>query len=121
MASGISFGHFNIVGGVVREDGPYVAVLEDRTPAESVADLYAVLEPLTPGSDRLCGELLRVIDEQFGRPQYSLTGNLLQALRAAQEQLRAWNKSVAEAERAAIGASCLAIDGDQAYLAQVGP
>ncbi|MGI8550867.1 MAG: hypothetical protein ACR2PL_08795, partial [Dehalococcoidia bacterium] len=121
MATGISFGHFNIVAGVVREDGPYVVVLEDRSPAEALTDLYVVLEPARPGSEVFCPELLRVIDGQFGRPQYSLTGNLLQALRAAQEHLRAWNKAAPPEQRAAVGTSCLAVSGAEAYLAQVGP
>jgi len=93
VATGISFGHFNIVGGVVREDGPYVGVIEDRTPAETLADLYVGIAPARPGSEVVCPELLHLIAGQFGRPQYSLTGNLLQSLRAAQEHLRAWNKT----------------------------
>jgi hypothetical protein len=121
LASGISFGHFNIVAGSVQEDGPYVGVVEDRTPAESVADLYLVLEPAQDGSDGFCTELLTLIQTQFGRPQYSLTGNLLQALRAAQEHLRSWNKSAAPERQAAVGATCLAVSGNQAYLAQIGP
>lgn len=121
MAAGISFGHFNIVGGVVREDGPYVGVIEDRTPAETLADLYAVIEPARPGSEVFCPELLHLIAGQFGRPQYSLTGNLLQSLRAAQEHLRAWNKTAPPERQAAVGASCLAVSGAAAYLAQLGP
>ncbi|HTE85093.1 MAG TPA: hypothetical protein VK821_10185 [Dehalococcoidia bacterium] len=121
MAPGISFGHFNIVGGSVQEDGPYVGVIEDRTPAESIADLYLVLEPAQDGSDAFCAELLTLIETQFGRPQYSLTGNLLQALRAAQEHLRSWNKTAPPDRQAAVGAACLAVSGNQAYLAQIGP
>jgi hypothetical protein len=121
LAPGISFGHFNIVGGTVREDGPYVGVVEDRNPAETLADLYLVIEPARPGSEAFCPELLVLLAGQFGRPQYSLTGNLLQALRAAQEHLRAWNKTAQPERHAAVGASCLAVSGSEAYLAQVGP
>jgi hypothetical protein len=121
LAPGISFGHFNIVGGAVREDGPYVGVIEDRNPAETLADLYLVIEPARPGSEAFCPELLSLISGQFGRPQYSLTGNLLQSLRAAQEHLRAWNKTAPPERQAAVGASCLAVSGDEAYLAQIGP
>src|SRR6266567_2725040 len=121
LAPGISFGHFNIVGGSVQEDGPYVGVIENRTPAESIADLYLVLEPAQEGSDAFCAELLTLIETQFGRPQYSLTGNLLQALRAAQEHLRSWNKTATPDRQAAVGAACLAVSGNHAYLAQIGP
>lgn len=121
MAPGISFGHFNIVGGNVREDGPYVGVVEDRSPAESLADLYVVIEPAEPGSEALCPELLHLIVGQFGRPQYSLTGNLLQSLRAAQEHLRSWNRTAPADRHASAGASCLAVSGNTAYLAQTGP
>lgn len=124
MATGISFGHFNIVGGAVREDGPYVAVLEDRNPAESLADLYVVVEPVESAeqrSEEFCADLLTLAERHFGHPQYSLTGNLLQALRAMQEHLRAWNKGAAPAERVSAGCTCLAVSGDEAYLAQVGP
>lgn len=121
VASGISFGHFNIASGIVREDGPYVAVLEDRVSAEAAADLYVVLEPAWPGSEPFCPELLKLIDGHFGRPEYSLTGNLLQALRVAQQHLHAWNKSCRPEQRAAVGASCLIVSGNEAYLAQLGP
>ncbi len=121
MAQGISFGHFNIVGGSVHEDGPYVGVVEDRTPAEALADLYLTLEPAAPAGAAQCAELLGVIEEQFGRPQYSVTGNLLQALRAAQQHLWRSNKSAPPDRQAAVGATCLAVSEDQAYLAQAGP
>ena len=121
VATGISFGHFNIVGGVVREDGPYVAVLEDRNPAESVADLYLVVEPAQAGNGQFCADLLQLAERHFGRPQYSLTGNLLQALRAMQEHLRAWNKTVQPEERVSAGCTCLTVSGDEAYVAQAGP
>jgi hypothetical protein len=121
LAAGISFGQFNISSGSVREDGPYVAVVENRAPGETHADLFVVIEPAGLGSDAVCPELLKLISSQFGRPQYSLTGNLLQCLRAAQEHLRSYNKAAAPEEQAAAGASCLALRANVAYLAQVGP
>jgi hypothetical protein len=121
LAAGISYGQFNIVAGTVQEDGPFTGVVENRTPAESVADLYLVLEPAQGGSDAFCAELLTLIETQFGRPQYSLTGNLLQALRAAQEHLRTWNKTAPSEKQAGVGVGCLAVSGNQAYLAQIGP
>ena len=121
MAAGISFSQFNIVSGIVREDGPYVAVLEDRVSAEAAADLYVVLEPAWRGSEPFCPELLKLIDGHFGRPEYSLTGNLLQALRVAQQHLHAWNKTCRPEQRAAVGASCLIVSGNEAYLGQLGP
>jgi hypothetical protein len=121
LASGISYGQFNIVAGSVQEDGPFAGIVENRTPAESVADLYLVLEPAYGGSDAFCAELLTLIETQFGRPQYSLTGNLLQALRAAQEHLRAWNKNAPSEKQAGVGVACLAVSGNEAYLAQIGP
>jgi len=51
----------------------------------------------------------------------SETGNLLQSFRAAQEHLRAWNKSCRSEERAAVGATCLTVSGDAAYLGHAGP
>jgi len=121
VAAGISFGQFNIFGGTVREDGPYVAVVENRAPGETRADLYVVIEPAQAGSEVHCPELLKLLSSQFGRPQYSLTGNLLQSLRAAQEHLRSWNKAATAENQASAGASCLAVRGDVAYLAQIGP
>jgi hypothetical protein len=121
LASGISYGQFNIVAGSVQEDGPFAGIVENRTPAESIADLYLVLEPAQGGSDAFCAELLTLIETQFGRPQYSLTGNLLQALRAAQEHLRAWNKTAPSEKQAGVGVACLAVSGNEAYLAQIGP
>jgi hypothetical protein len=114
-------GRFNIVGGNVQEDGPYASAITDRTVAESVVDLYLVLQPMRSDPDQICAEVMRTVTRIFGRAQYSVTGNLLLALGKAHQHLREWNRASLAEHRLEIGVCCVAIAGNEAYVALAGP
>lgn len=114
-------GRFNIVGGTVQEDGPYATAITDRGVAESVVDLYLVLQPTRPDPDQICAEVMRTVTRIFGRAQYSVTGNLLLALGKAHQHLREWNRASLTEHRLEIGVCCVAITGNEAYVALAGP
>ena len=114
--------HFNIVGGEVQQEGPWLAAFPDRSHGDTKpSDLYLVVEPALPGSEELCAQLVAAIGKLFHQRKLSLTGGLLWALRAAHEQMRDWNRKSLKEHRVAAGTSCLALCGSEAYLAQVGP
>jgi serine/threonine protein phosphatase PrpC len=116
-------GQFGIVDGQAREENPWVGVFADdgRGDGEGKADLFVVVEPALPGSEDYCRDLSQAIGEQFRGRKLSLTGGMLHALKGAHENLRDWNRRSLKQHRVAAGVSCLAVRGDEAYLAQVGP
>ncbi|MPZ22656.1 MAG: hypothetical protein GEU28_03755 [Dehalococcoidia bacterium] len=79
-----------------------------------------VTEP-TEGSEEFTSQLGEAIGTLFSRFDFSITGNLTRALRAAHEHLRDWNRTSMPTEQAGAGASVLALREDVGYVAQVGP
>jgi len=120
VPANIWLSNFSIVEGQVQEEGPYATAISARSVGETVADLYLTIGPTRPDTDRLCVEVLRTIDRIFGRPQYSLTGNLLLALGTAHQHLRQWNEASLPEHRMGIGVTAMAVTGGRAYLAQSG-
>lgn len=114
-------GQFGIADGEARQETPWVGAFPDSGRSEEVSDLYVVVEPALPGSEEFCAEMKAAIGRVFHRSKVSLTGGVLRALRAAHENLREWNRRSMKDHRVAAGVSCLAVQGEQAYLAQVGP
>ncbi|MFQ6019977.1 MAG: hypothetical protein ACE5KW_04395 [Dehalococcoidia bacterium] len=115
-------GQFQLVGGQAQEEGPFAAVFPGRPRGDAEpADLYMVVEPALPGSAEFCGQLIEAIGRLFHRHKLSLTGGLLGALKGAHNDLREWNLKSLKEHRVATGTSCLALRGQEAYLAQVGP
>jgi len=114
-------GQFGIAGGEAREETPWVGAYPDAGRDEIPSDLYLVVEPALPGSEEFCADIKQAIGDAFHETKASLTGGLLRALRAAHENLRIWNRKSIKEHRVAAGVSCLAVRGDEAYLAQVGP
>jgi hypothetical protein len=115
-------GQFGMEGGEVREKAPWVgAFAAEAGGSEEPSDLYVVVEPATPGSEEFCQDLKEAVGEVFHREKLSLTGGVLRSLRAAHEQLRDWNRKSIKEQRVAAGVSCLALRGNEGYLAQVAP
>jgi hypothetical protein len=117
---GIWFGQFNIVGGQVSEEGPFVGIFEGTRSASGVG-VYVVAEPVGGATPRLCDEVLDIISRTFGSPEQALTANLLRAAAAAHQHVREWNRMHPGDRTAGVGLSCLAVRADEAYLAQCGP
>lgn len=120
MALDIWSNQFNIVGGQVREEGPFVAVFEGTRQAAGVG-VYVVAEPVGAASARLCDEVLDVVARAFGSPEPALTANLLRALSAGHQHVQEWNRLHGAEGAAGVGVSCLAVRDNEAYLAQCGP
>lgn len=120
MVTEIWVGQFSIVGGETRERGPWAGMHPARSNPLG-ADLYILVEPAFPGSEELCPSLVEVIGRLFRLQRSSLTGALLASLKAAHERLRDWNQKSLREHQVGAGASCLALRGAQAYLAQAGP
>jgi hypothetical protein len=119
---GVWVGQFQLVGGEAQQNGPFAAVFPHRHRGDlEPSDLYVTVEPALPGSDEFCGQLLEAIGRFFHERKLSLTGGLLRALIGAHEHLRDWNRKSLKEHRVAAGVSCLALQGQEAYLAQVGP
>jgi serine/threonine protein phosphatase PrpC len=110
-----------VADGRVDEDGPWLASLIRQRPDDEPDELYVVVEPASTGSAEYTAQLVEVIAQLYRKDALSLTGALTRSLRAAHEHLLDWNsKSLAE-HRIGAGASCLALSGTDAYLAQAGP
>jgi len=120
MIAEIWVGQFCIVGGEAREQGPWLGVFPARGGALA-ADLYVLVEPSLPGSEDFCQPLVTVIGRLFRQQRLSVTGALLASLRAAHNHLREWNDRSLREHRVGAGATCLALRGAEAYLAQAGP
>ncbi len=129
-------GQFGIVDGQALQETPWVGVyaddasaalgkglsahgVSDRGPDSS--DLFLIVEPATPGSEEFCAELKEAVGSVFHKSKVSLTGGMLRALKAAHENLRDWNRRSIKDHWVAAGISCLAVRGQDAYLAQVSP
>lgn len=119
MSLTVWFGQFNIVDGQVQEEGPFAGVFEGTQSAAGVG-LYVVAEPVGSAGARLCDEVIEVVARNFGRPEPAITANLLRALAAGHQHVREWNRLHGE-RPAGVGISCLAVRGEEAYLAQCGP
>lgn len=119
-ASELWIGQFNIVAGHVQEQGPWVSSSQLQAGGEPVR-LYVVTEPATPESQQYTEQLGEAIGTLFSRQDYSLTGNLTRALRAAHEHLKDWNRTSMPNEQVGAGVSILALREDVGYLGQVGP
>jgi hypothetical protein len=119
MPAEVWVGQFSIVAGDTREEGPWTGLFPPR--AGLGVHLYVLVEPAGAGSAEVCQPLAAAIGRLFQQQRLSLTGGLLAALRGAHQQLRDWNQKSLRAHWVGAGATCLALSGGEAYLAQAGP
>jgi len=119
MPAEIWVGQFSIVAGDTREEGPWTGIFPPR--AGVGVHLYVLVEPVGAGSAEVCRPLAAAIGRLFRQQRLSLTGSLLAALRGAHQQLRDWNQKSLRQHWVGAGATCLALRGGEAYLAQAGP
>jgi hypothetical protein len=114
-------GRFCVAEGRVQEEGPWLGSLIRQRPDDDPDELYILVEPSSPGSVQYTSQLVDVIAQLYGKDPLSLTGALTRSLRAAHEHLSDWNRKSLKEHRVGAGASCLALRGTEAYLAQTGP
>lgn len=114
-------GRFCVADGRVEEEGPWLGSLVRQRTDEEADELYVLIEPATEGSAEFTSQLVDVIVQLYNKDPLSLTGALTRSLRAAHDHLRDWNRQSLPEHKVGAGASCLAMRGGDAYLAQVGP
>jgi len=114
-------GRFTVVNGRAAEEGPWLGSHIRQRPDDEPDELHIVIEPAIAGREEYASQLVDVIARLYPRDPLSLTGALVRSLRAAHEHLRDWNQKSLPEHRVGAGASCLALRGTEAYLAQVGP
>ena len=114
-------GRFCVADGHVEEEGPWLGSLIRQRPDEEADELYVLIEPASPSSAEYTSQLVDVISQLYSKDPLSLTGALTRSLRAAHDHLREWNQRSLPEHQVGAGASCLALRGPDAYLAQVGP
>jgi hypothetical protein len=114
-------GRFCVAEGRVEEEGPWLGSLIRQRPDDDADELYILVEPAHPASVEYTSQLVDVIAQLYAKDPLSLTGALTRSLRAAHDHLRDWNRKSLREHRVGAGASCLALRGREAYLAQVGP
>ncbi|MFQ5879636.1 MAG: hypothetical protein ACE5IZ_05645 [Dehalococcoidia bacterium] len=112
-------GQIHIVDGSPYPEGPCAGLFTARSLGK--ATLYVVVEPTTPASDALSGQVVGAVGSHFRRQNLSLTGALLQSLQAAHQELLAGNRLSLRQQQTGIGVTCLALRRGEAYMAQAGP
>lgn len=113
-------GRYAIVGGEVREHGPWL-VDRQRTRDDERVRILVLAEPVGERSGEFCAEVAEAVAALFGRETLSVTGGLLRALQQAHANLGEWNRRSLREHRVAVGLTCIAIRDGEAHIAQVGP
>lgn len=117
---GIWVGRYAIVGGEVREHGPWL--VERQCPRDDdPVRLLVLAEPVDERSSEFCHQVADAVVDLFCRESLSMTGGLLRALRQAHANLAEWNRRSLREHRVAVGITCVAIREHEATVAQVGP
>jgi hypothetical protein len=117
---GIWVGRYAIVGGEVREHGPWL--VERQCPRDDdPVRLLVLAEPVDERSSEFCHQVADAVADLFCREALSMTGGLLRALRQAHVNLAEWNRRSLREHRVAVGITCVAIREHEATVAQVGP
>ena len=114
-------GRFSIVDGHVKEEGQWLGSLIRQRPDEEADELYVLIEPQPGERTEYAAQIVDVIAGLYNKDPLSLTGALVRSMRAAHDHLRDWNSRSLKEHRVGAGATCLALRGTDAFLAQVGP
>lgn len=107
---------FSIHKGEVREQGPCMALFEDKFPP-----LYILTEPTGGPGEDACQLAAATVNKTFRSRRLSLTSSLAAALQAAHEQRVAENKLSLPEHRVGLIMTCVTVRGSEVYIAQAGP
>ena len=112
---------FHIQHGDAVEESPHIGVYGKAGPSGR-ASLYVVAEAgNSPDSDAFCGQLVGTVATELRLGGLSATSGLTSALNTAHAQLQELNRETDSGEQMFAGASCAVVQGNDLYLAQVGP
>lgn len=79
------------------------------------------MEPVLPGSEEFCPQLVQEIGRLYHQSKQSVTGGLLRSLQASYYQVRDWNRRSMKEHRIGAGLTALACQANELYVGQVGP
>lgn len=117
-------GQLHLVRGVRQEETSTVGVFEPRflLRRQDPGILFILIDLLGEGPDDevLLRELMETIQHAYEQETGSITRRLREALTAANQCLRAWNRERKDGRQAA-GITCATLVRDGLYLAQAGP
>lgn len=113
-------GRYAMVGGEVREHGPWL-VDRLRTRDDEQVRVLVLAEPVDARSGDFCAEVAEAVAALFGRESLSITGGLQRALEQAHANLAEWNRRSLREHRVAVGITCVAVRDGAVTIAQVGP
>jgi len=113
-------GRYAMVGGEVREHGPWL-IDRLRTREDEQVRVLVLAEPVDERSGEFCAEVAEAVAALFGRESLSITGGLQRALEQAHANLAEWNRRSLREHRVAVGITCVAVRDGAATIAQVGP
>lgn len=113
-----------LVRGVRQDEAATVGVFESRSVLrrQDRAILFALIDLMNEGAEDeiLVRELMETTRRAFDQETGSITRRLRQAVLAANQLLRDWNRQRTDGRQAA-GMTCAALLGDEVYMAQAGP
>ena len=113
-------GRYAMVGGQVREHGPWL-IDRQREREDETIRLLVLAEPVDQRSAEFCSEVAEAVAALFARESLSITGGLLRALQQAHTNLAEWNRRSLREHRVAVGVTCVVVREGEATIAQVGP
>lgn len=113
-------GRYAMVGGQVREHGPWLVDRVRRRDEETLRVLV-LAEPVDARSTEFCHEVAEAVAALFARESLSITGGLLRALRQAHANLAEWNRRSLREHRVAVGVTCVVVRDQEVLVAQSGP
>ncbi len=113
-----------LVRGVRQDETPTLGVFEPRSVLrrQDPGILFVLIDLLGESADEdaLLRELMQTTRRTYEQEAGSITRRLRQAVMAANQFLRDWNRERTD-ERQAAGMTCATLLGDEVYLAQAGP
>lgn len=117
----LQVGQFAIVDHEPVDRGPNAGVFHGKGPADDRAELYIVAEGTTPAADAFTGHVVSTLGLAWAALDMSLTGALGEVFKAAERNLRDWNRKSLTQHQVGLGLTCFARRGTQAVIAQAGP
>ncbi len=112
---------FHIVNGVAQEKSSSIGIFKNSGPAKR-SFLYAIADGFnTKDPEPITGEVISNIEAEFKRGGPSITAALTSAINATNGSLLKLNAGRDHDETPRVGVNCVALTGNELYIAQAGP
>lgn len=122
----VTFGQLHILGGAILEEAQEAMVVEPPSlflSGQEKSCLYALLEVegQPPGKDESCRHLKEIIRQEYRRAAGSITAQMRQVIKAANNFLFEANQKAHLDEHLYCGLTCVVIKEGEVFIAQGGP